>query len=65
MRKICAKLVPRNLREQQRDAWLSAIFNIQIHYGDAAAFFFLFQKVKSEVKGHHFESTEDIQRSVT
>ena len=27
--------------------------------------FFLFQKVKSAVKGHHFESTEDIQRSVT
>jgi len=27
--------------------------------------FFLFQKVKSEVKGHHFGSTEDIQSSVT
>ena len=27
--------------------------------------FFLFQKVKSTVKGHHFESTEDIQSSVT
>jgi len=26
--------------------------------------FFLFQKTKSAVKGHHFESTEDIQRSV-
>jgi len=26
---------------------------------------FLFQKVKSELKGHHFESKEDIQRSVT
>ena len=26
--------------------------------------FFLFQKAKSPVKGHHFESTEDIQRSV-
>jgi len=26
---------------------------------------FLFQKVKSALKGHHFESTEDIQRSVT
>ena len=27
--------------------------------------FFLFQKTKSAVKGHHFESTEDIQWSVT
>ena len=27
--------------------------------------FFLFQKVKSALKGHHFESTEDIQRAVT
>jgi len=37
MRKICAKMVPRNLRQQQRDARLSAISNIQMHYGDAAA----------------------------
>ena len=27
--------------------------------------FFLLQKVKSAVKGQHFESTEDIQRAVT
>jgi surfactin synthase thioesterase subunit len=27
--------------------------------------FFLLQKVKSAVKGHHFDSLEDIQRSVT
>jgi hypothetical protein len=27
--------------------------------------FFLFQKVKSAVKGHHFESREDNQRAVT
>jgi len=27
--------------------------------------FFLFKKAKSAMKGHHFESTEDIQRSVT
>ena len=26
---------------------------------------FLFQKVKSAVKGHHFEFTEDIQRNIT
>jgi hypothetical protein len=27
--------------------------------------FFLFQKVKLAVKGHHFESTENIQKAVT
>jgi hypothetical protein len=27
--------------------------------------FFLFQKVKKAVKGHHFQSTDDIQKSVT
>jgi len=37
MRKICAKMVPRNLKEQERDARLSAVFDIQMHYGDAAA----------------------------
>ena len=36
MRQICAKMVPRNLREQQRDAGLSAVFDIQMHYGEAA-----------------------------
>jgi hypothetical protein len=36
MRKICAKMVPRNLTEQQRDVSLSAVFDIQMHYGDAA-----------------------------
>jgi GH24 family phage-related lysozyme (muramidase) len=37
MRKICAKMVPRNLRQQQRDARLSAVFDIRMHCGDAAA----------------------------
>jgi hypothetical protein len=45
-----------------------------MHYSDAAASvltdlapcdLFLFQKVKSAVKGHHFELTDDIQRAVT
>jgi hypothetical protein len=39
MRKICAQMVPRNLTEQQRNARLSAVFDIQMHYGDAAASF--------------------------
>ena len=37
MIKICAKMAPRNLAEQQRDARLSAVCDIQMHYGDAAA----------------------------
>jgi len=37
MRKICVKMVPRNLTEQQLDAWLSAVFGIKMHYGDTAA----------------------------
>jgi hypothetical protein len=37
MRKICAKMVPRNLTQQQRNVRLSAVFDIQMHYGDAAA----------------------------
>ena len=39
MRKICAQMTPRNLTEQQQDARLSAVFDIQLHYGDAAASF--------------------------
>ena len=37
MRKICVKMVPRNLTEQQQNARLSAVFDIQMHYGEAAA----------------------------
>jgi hypothetical protein len=36
MRIITAKMVSRNLAEQQQDARLSAVFDIQMHYGDAA-----------------------------
>jgi len=36
-RKICAKMVPRNLTEQQRDARLSTVLDIQMLYGDATA----------------------------
>jgi len=62
--KICAKMVSRNLREQQWDGRLRAVCDIQLHYGEllpsyspdlAPCDFFLFQKVKSAVKGQHFE----------
>jgi hypothetical protein len=37
MRKICAKMVLRDLTEQQRDAWLSTVFDNQMHYSDDTA----------------------------
>ena len=37
MRKICAKMVSRNLTEQKLYARLRAEFDIQMHYDDAAA----------------------------
>jgi hypothetical protein len=37
IRKICAKMVARNLTVQQRDARLRAVFDIQKHFFDAAA----------------------------
>jgi hypothetical protein len=37
MRKMCAKMGPRNLTQQQQDARLNAVFDIQLHYGEAAA----------------------------
>jgi hypothetical protein len=33
MRKMCTKIVPRNLTEQQRNEWLSAVFDIEMHHG--------------------------------
>ena len=37
MRKICDKMLSRDLTEQKRDARLSALFDIQMHYGEVAA----------------------------
>jgi hypothetical protein len=40
MRKMCAKMVSRNLTQHQRDLRLSAVFDIQMHYGAAPASLF-------------------------
>ena len=40
MRNICAKMVHMKLTGQQQEARLSAVFDIQMHYGDAAASLF-------------------------
>jgi hypothetical protein len=67
MRKICAKMVSGNLTEQPRDALSSAVFDIQMLYGDAAASLLtcsrtlrilFISKVKTALKEHHFGSKE-------
>jgi len=64
MRNICAKMVPMNLTGQGWEAQLSKVFDIQMHYGDAAASLFTWfrnlwylfiTKIKSAVKRHHFK----------
>jgi len=74
MRKICAKMVPRNLTALKRDARLSAVFTskcitvmLQPPYSPdlVPRYFFFTSKIKSAVKGYHFESTGYIHRSVT
>ena len=40
MRNNCAKVVSRNLTEQQQETRLSAFLDIQMHYSDAAASLF-------------------------
>ena len=37
MRSICATMVPKNLTWQQREARLSAVFDIQMYYDGATA----------------------------
>jgi len=64
-------MVPKNLKGQQWEAQFLTSKCITVtpqppyspNFGPCD--FFLLQKVKSAVKGHHFESTEDIQRAVT
>jgi transposase len=67
-------MVPRNLTEQQRDARLGAVLTskcmtmmLQPPYSPdlTPCEFFLSQKLKTAMKGHHFESTENIQKPVT
>jgi len=40
LRNICAKMVHMKLTGQQQEARLSAVFDIKMHYGDAAASLF-------------------------
>jgi hypothetical protein len=70
VRNICAKMVPRNLTDKQRDGRFGAVFDNQMHFGDAAASLFtgsrtlrliLFHKVKPALKGHHLGQQKTIR----
>ena len=68
MRKICAKLVPKNLS----DVWeFLAQNNITMvphppYSPDLASCnFFLFPKLKNHLKGHHFGTVKNVQAAVT
>jgi hypothetical protein len=40
MRNICATMVPGNFTGQQQEVWLSAVFDIKMHYSNATASLF-------------------------
>jgi hypothetical protein len=74
MRKICAKMVPGNLTDQQLDARVSAVLTskcitvmLKTSYSPdlSTCDFFLFQKFKTALKGQHFKSTVEVQKTVT
>jgi len=68
MRKICAKLVPKNLS----DVWEFLAQNNTTTLPHppyspdlAACDFFLFPKFKTHLKGHHFGTVENVQAAAT
>ncbi|EGI62895.1 FLJ37770-like protein, partial [Acromyrmex echinatior] len=73
MRRVCAKLVPKVLTEDQKElrVWRCQEFNTPVvpqplYSPDLAPCdFFLFPRLKRELKGKHWESMENIQKHVT
>jgi hypothetical protein len=67
MRKICAKLVPKNLS----DVWEFLAQNISTlphppYSPDfVPCYFFLFPMLKTHLKGHHFGTAENVQAAAT
>jgi hypothetical protein len=59
--------VPEHAGLSVAHVWTSKCITAMLQhlYSTRTLLFFLFQKVKLAVRGHHFESTEDIQRVVT
>jgi len=71
MRKVCAKMVPKELTEEQKQR---RVFSYQTNncVGTPYLFtrssptdFFLFPKIKEILKGRHFDDTDDIRSNTT
>ncbi|XP_029163429.1 protein GVQW3-like [Nylanderia fulva] len=63
MRKICAKLVPKVLSDAQKQQRMEATAPYSPDV--APADFFLFPRVKRELKGKHLETLDNIQNTTT
>jgi len=71
MRKVCAKMVPKKLTEEQKQR---RVFSYQtnncigtpcLFIGSSPTDFFLFPKIKEILKGRHFNDTADIRSNTT
>jgi len=71
MRKVCAKMVPKELTEEQKQKEFLATKQIIVlehpaYSPDLATMdFFLFPKIKKILKGRHFDGIDDIRNNTT
>jgi len=71
IRKVCAKMVPKELTEEQNQEEFLATKQITVlehpAYSPnlAPSYFFLFPKIKEILKGRHFDDTDDIRSNTT
>jgi len=73
MRKACAKMVPQELTEEQKQRTVFSYCTKQITVLEhpacspavAPSDFFLFPKIKEILRGRHFDDTDDIRSNIT
>ncbi|EZA46817.1 hypothetical protein X777_01495, partial [Ooceraea biroi] len=65
MRKICAKMVPKNLSNEQKENRLKTFLYFHTRPTDMALCNFLFPKIKQQLKGHHYGTLENVQKAAT
>jgi len=71
MRKVCAKMVPKELTEEQNKEEFLATKQITVLEHPAYSLdlapndFFLFLKIKEIMKGRHFDNNDDIRSNTT
>jgi len=72
MRNVCAKMVPRELTEEQKQirVFLATkqitVLEHPVYSSDLApSDFFLFPKIKETLKGRHFDDNDDIRSNTT